>query len=47
MVGSNTAGPTVGEIHDIELLAEIGVALLPFAIGLHFPLSWRRYGVLR
>src|ERR671933_556808 len=38
-VGPNTAGPTVGEIHDIELLAEIGVALLLFAIGLHFPLS--------
>jgi CPA2 family monovalent cation:H+ antiporter-2 len=39
LVGPNTAGPTVGEIHDIELLAEIGVALLLFAIGLHFPLS--------
>ena len=39
VVGPNTAGPTVGEIHDIELLAEIGVALLLFAIGLHFPLE--------
>jgi len=38
-VGPNTGGPTVGEIHDIELLAEMGVALLLFAIGLHFPLS--------
>jgi monovalent cation:H+ antiporter-2, CPA2 family len=38
-VGPNTGGPTVGEVHDIELLAEIGVALLLFAIGLHFPLS--------
>lgn len=39
LLGSDTGGPTVGEIHDIELLAEIGVALLLFAIGLHFPLS--------
>lgn len=38
-VGPNTGGPTVGEVHDVELLAEIGVALLLFAIGLHFPLS--------
>lgn len=33
-VGPHTAGPTVVEIHDIELLAEIGVALLLFALGL-------------
>src|ERR687893_518320 len=39
VVGPNTGGPTVGDVHDIELLAEIGVALLLFAIGLHFPLS--------
>src|ERR671933_2400593 len=39
LVGPNTGGPTVGDIHDIELLAEIGVALLLFAIGLHFPLG--------
>ena len=39
LVGPNTGGPTVGEVHDIELLAEIGVALLLFAIGLHFPLE--------
>lgn len=39
VVGPNTGGPTVGEIHDIELLAEIGVALLLFTIGLHFPLE--------
>lgn len=38
-VGPNTGGLTVGQAHDIELLAEIGVALLLFAIGLHFPLS--------
>lgn len=34
----HTAGPTVVEIHDIELLAEIGVALLLFALGLEFNL---------
>jgi monovalent cation:H+ antiporter-2, CPA2 family len=39
VVGPNTGGPTVGETHDIELLAEIGVALLLFTIGLHFPLE--------
>jgi CPA2 family monovalent cation:H+ antiporter-2 len=39
LVGPNTPGPTVGEVHEIELLAEIGVALLLFAIGLHFPLG--------
>ncbi len=38
-VGPNTAGPTVSSVHDIELLAEIGVALLLFAIGLHFSLD--------
>jgi CPA2 family monovalent cation:H+ antiporter-2 len=30
VVGPFTAGPTVVQIHDIELLAEIGVALLLF-----------------
>jgi CPA2 family monovalent cation:H+ antiporter-2 len=39
LVGPNTGGPTVGEIHQIELLAEIGVALLLFTIGLNFPLG--------
>lgn len=33
-VGPHTAGPTVVEIHDIEMLAEIGVALLLFSLGL-------------
>jgi len=33
-VGPYTAGPTVANVHDIELLAEIGVALLLFALGL-------------
>ena len=35
-VGPYTAGPTVSKIHDIELLAEIGVALLLFALGIEF-----------
>ena len=34
VVGPHTAGPTVVQIHDIELLAEIGVALLLFSMGL-------------
>jgi CPA2 family monovalent cation:H+ antiporter-2 len=34
VVGPHTAGPTVANVDDIELLAEIGVALLLFAIGL-------------
>lgn len=34
VVGPHTAGPTVVEIHDVELLAEIGVALLLFALGI-------------
>ncbi|MEZ5402761.1 MAG: cation:proton antiporter [Bryobacteraceae bacterium] len=33
-VGPYTSGPTVAQIHDIETLAEIGVALLLFSIGL-------------
>jgi monovalent cation:H+ antiporter-2, CPA2 family len=39
VIGPNTGGPTVGDVHDIELLAEIGVALLLFSIGLHFPIE--------
>lgn len=34
VVGPHTAGPTVANVEDIELLAEIGVALLLFALGL-------------
>jgi monovalent cation:H+ antiporter-2, CPA2 family len=37
-VGPYTGGVTVSEIHRIELLAEIGVALLLFALGLEFSL---------
>jgi CPA2 family monovalent cation:H+ antiporter-2 len=36
VVGPYTGGITVTEIHNIELLAEIGVALLLFALGLEF-----------
>jgi CPA2 family monovalent cation:H+ antiporter-2 len=39
LVGPKTFGPSVGDVHEIELLAEIGVALLLFAIGLHFSLG--------
>jgi len=36
LVGPYTGGITVSGVHDVELLAEIGVALLLFAIGLEF-----------
>ncbi|WP_031498956.1 cation:proton antiporter, partial [Bryobacter aggregatus] len=39
IVGPYTAGPTVAQIHDIELLAEIGVALLLFSLGLEISFS--------
>jgi len=39
LVGPYTGLPTVTAIHDIELLAEIGVALLLFALGLEFSLK--------
>ncbi|MGV1099571.1 cation:proton antiporter domain-containing protein [Thiovibrio sp. JS02] len=39
VVGPYTGGITVGDIHEIEMLAEIGVALLLFALGLEFSLS--------
>src|ERR671913_262090 len=38
LIGPKTFGPSVGDVHEIELLAEIGVALLLFTIGLHFSL---------
>jgi CPA2 family monovalent cation:H+ antiporter-2 len=38
MVGPHTAGPTVVEIRDIELLAEIGAGLLLFSLGLEVAL---------
>jgi monovalent cation:H+ antiporter-2, CPA2 family len=45
VVGPNTGGPTVGEIEQIELLAEIGVALLLFSLGLE--ISLRDLGPVR
>jgi CPA2 family monovalent cation:H+ antiporter-2 len=39
VIGPHTAGPTVVQVHEIELLAEIGVALLLFSLGLE--LSFR------
>lgn len=45
LVGPHTAGPTVVQSHDIELLAEIGVALLLFALGLE--VSFKDLGLVR
>lgn len=39
LVGPYTGGVTVSGVHEIELLAEIGVALLLFALGLEFSLK--------
>lgn len=39
VVGPHTAGPTVVAVGDIEKLAEIGVALLLFALGLEISLK--------
>ena len=39
VVGPFTGGPTVGNVHDIEQLAELGAALLLFSLGLE--LSFR------
>jgi CPA2 family monovalent cation:H+ antiporter-2 len=36
MVGPHTGGITVSGTHEIEMLAEIGIALLLFALGLEF-----------
>ncbi len=36
VLGPHTGGLTVSGIHEIELLAEIGIALLLFALGLEF-----------
>ncbi|OFW04570.1 MAG: portal protein [Acidobacteria bacterium RIFCSPLOWO2_02_FULL_67_36] len=44
-VGPFTGGPTVGNIHDIEQLAELGVALLLFSLGLE--LSFRELKPVR
>ncbi|MBN2494526.1 MAG: cation:proton antiporter [Deltaproteobacteria bacterium] len=39
ILGPHTAGLTVSNIHEIQRLAEIGVALLLFALGLEFSLK--------
>ncbi len=39
VVGPYTGGVTVSGVHELELLAEIGVALLLFALGLEFSLK--------
>jgi len=39
ILGPYTGGLTVSNLHDIELLAEIGIALLLFALGLEFSLK--------
>ncbi|MDD3800679.1 cation:proton antiporter [Desulfuromonas thiophila] len=39
LVGPFTSGVTVTDVHEIEKLAEIGVALLLFALGLEFSLK--------
>lgn len=39
LLGPNSGGFSISETHDIELLAEIGVALLLFALGLEFSLK--------
>jgi CPA2 family monovalent cation:H+ antiporter-2 len=39
ILGPHTDGITVSNVHQIELLAEIGIALLLFALGLEFSLK--------
>ncbi|MCL7487765.1 MAG: cation:proton antiporter [Desulfobulbaceae bacterium] len=39
VIGPYTGGLTITDLHEIELLSEIGVALLLFALGLEFSLS--------
>ncbi|MFH1155734.1 MAG: cation:proton antiporter [Pseudomonadota bacterium] len=39
ILGPHTGGLTVSNTHEIELLAEIGIALLLFALGLEFSLK--------
>src|SRR3984893_18884958 len=36
LIGPFTPGPTLSEIHQFEVLAEIGVILLMYSIGLEF-----------
>ncbi|MBQ7568582.1 cation:proton antiporter [bacterium] len=39
IVGPYTDGPSITHIHDVETLADIGIALLLFTVGLEFPLE--------
>jgi len=39
LIGPYTGGPTVSSIHEIELLAEIGIALLLFTLGIEVSLK--------
>jgi monovalent cation:H+ antiporter-2, CPA2 family len=39
LVGPFTPGPTLSEVHQFEVLAEIGVILLMYSIGLEFSFS--------
>lgn len=36
-IGPHTPGPTVAKVKEIEILSDVGVALLLFTLGLHFP----------
>src|SRR5919112_2381329 len=45
IVGPFTGGLTVGNVHDIEQLAELGVALLLFSLGLE--MSFRELAPVR
>jgi len=39
LVGPYTGGITISSVHDVELLAEIGVALLLFTLGIEFSIK--------
>ena len=47
VVGPFTGGPTVGNVHDIEQLAELGVVLLLFSLGLEALVPRARAGPRR
>src|SRR4051794_11683274 len=38
LIGPFTPGPTVSDVHALELLAEVGVILLMYSIGIEFSL---------
>ena len=45
VIGPFTGGPTVGNVHDIEQMAELGVVLLLFSLGLE--VSFRELAPVR